>query len=79
MEYFWTDGGNNRPTFRFRIRVPRCTEEMFKWCEQYNDEGHYFRRFHVEWQSLHSSRDYEVVQFEWEQAAIMFALSFDIK
>jgi hypothetical protein len=79
MEYFWTDGGNNRPYFRYRIKVPECTAEMYRWCEQYDDEGEYFRRWHVEWKTVHPDKEYEVVQFEWEQAAIMFALSFNIK
>ena len=79
MEYFWTDGGNNRPVFRFRVKVDKCTTEMYEWCENYDHEGQYFRRYHVEWRSVYPDREYEVVQFEWEQAAIMFALTFGVK
>ena len=73
MEYFWTDGGH-RPWFSYRITVPKCTDEMFVWCKNYNDEGQYFRRFHVEWASSKDNCDYDIVQFEWEQAAIDFSL-----
>ena len=76
MEYFWSDGGNNRPVFRYRIQVPKCTTEMYEWCEQFDHEGAYFRRWHVEWMDTHKPRDYEIVQFEWETAAILFALKF---
>lgn len=77
MEYFWSDGGNNRPVFRYRVKVPKCTSEMYTWCEQFDDEGKYFRRFHVEWKTVTAlKRDYEVVQFEWEHAAFMFKLTW---
>jgi hypothetical protein len=75
MEYFWSDGGNNRPTFRYRIKVPECTTEMYEWCENFGDEGAYFRRFHVEWKSTRG-RDYDIVQFEWDKAAVMFKLTW---
>ncbi len=76
MEYFWSDGGNNRPYFSHRIRVPKCTTEMYEWCSAFDDEGAYFRRFHVEWMTVHNDRDYEVVQFEWVDAALMFKLTW---
>jgi hypothetical protein len=75
MEYFWSDGGNNRPVFRYRIKVPKCTSEMFKWCEGFDDEGKYFRRWHVEWKKF-GDKDYDVVQFEWYDAAVMFKLTW---
>jgi hypothetical protein len=76
MEYFWSDGGNNRPVFRYRVKVSKCTEEMYRWCEQFDDEGKYFRRWHVEWRTTHIDKEYEVVQFEWEHAAFMFKLTW---
>ena len=76
MEYFWSDAGNNRPYFRYRIKVPKCTTEMYEWCEAFDDEGSYFRRFHVEWMSVHNDREYEIVQFEWDKAALMFKLTW---
>ena len=76
MEYFWSDGGNNKPYFRYRVKIPKCTTEMYEWCEAFSDEGSYFRRFHVEWKLTHKDRDYDVVQFEWEHAAFMFKLTW---
>lgn len=76
MEYFWSDGGNNSPYFKYRIKVNKCTTEAYKWCEAYDDGGVPFRRWHVEWKTVHKDAEYEVVQFEWEQAAIDFALRF---
>lgn len=75
MEYFYSEGGNNSPYFSYRIKVPKCTSEMFKWCEDFDAEGEYFRRWHVEWKKF-SSKDYEVVQFEWREAANMFLLTW---
>lgn len=77
MEYFHCEGGH-RPYFSYRVRVPKCTDEMYEWGLKYDNEGKHFRRFHVEWAGVHQ-RDYDVVQFEWEEAALMFALKFGIK
>ena len=77
MEYFWSQSGH-RPRFKYRVQVPRCTTEMHLWCEAYDSQGQPFRRYHVEWKKVNPDREYEVVQFEWEQAAIMFALKFGI-
>ena len=74
MEYFWSEGGH-RPYFAHRVRVPNCDTEMYKWCEAFDDEGAYFRRFHVEWASVYN-RDYDIVQFEWDKAALMFKLTW---
>jgi hypothetical protein len=49
---------------------------MYKWCEAFDDEGKYFRRWHVEWRTTHIDKEYEVVQFEWEHAAFMFKLTW---
>jgi len=75
MEYFYSEGGNNRPYFSHRVKVPTCNTDMYKWCTDFSDEGAYFRRFHVEWKSVYN-RDYDVVQFEWEKAAFMFKLTW---
>jgi hypothetical protein len=49
---------------------------MYEWCDAFDDEGKYFRRWHVEWRDTHKPRDYEVVQFEWREAANMFLLTW---
>lgn len=77
MEYFWSDSGH-RPYFSYRIRVPKCTDEMYKWCLAYDNEGKHFRRFHVECKEIKDGADYDVVQFEWEEAALMFSLKFGV-
>ena len=76
MEYFYSSGGNNRPYFSHRIRVPKCTNEMYEWCDDFDNEGAYFRRWHVEWKDIHRPRDYDIVQFEWREAANMFLLTW---
>lgn len=75
MEYFYSEGGNNRPYFSHRVKVPNCHTDMYKWCQDFSDEGRYFRRFHVEWASVYN-RDYDIVQFEWREAANMFLLTW---
>jgi hypothetical protein len=76
MEYFWSDGGNNDPYFSHRVKVPKCTADMYDWCTEFDDEGKYFRRWHVQWQANRPQRDYDVVQFEWREAANMFLLTW---
>jgi hypothetical protein len=76
MEYFWSDGGNNDPYFSHRVRIPKLTTEMYEWCSDFDDEGKHFRRWHVQWQVNRPQRDYDVVQFEWREAANMFLLTW---
>lgn len=75
MEYFYSGGGNNRPYFSYRIKVPKVSDEMYEWCEAYDAQGRCFCRWHVEWADLYQ-KNYDIVQFEWEEAAIMFVLKF---
>ena len=79
MEHFYGGGGNNKPYFAHKIKVKRMTTEAFEWCSDYPSTGP-FQRFHVEW-NIYSNSDemhkrYDLVQFESEQAALMFALRF---
>ena len=74
MEYFWSDGGNNRPTFIYRFKVKKCTTEMYEWATAY-PSNNYFQRWHVE-RSITSDRDYEVIQFESSEAAKVFRIAF---
>jgi len=76
MEYFYSGGGNSSPYFSHRIKVAKCTSEMYEWCAAFDDEGKYFRRWHVEWKATHLPRDYDIVQFEWVDAALMFKLTW---
>jgi len=77
MKYFHAGAGAD-PRFAHRLKVKEVTNEMWTWCDEY-DAGtgvdSDFRRWHVSWGDhwLH----YHVVQFEWEQAALMFALKFE--
>lgn len=74
MEYFHAGGGGS-PYFSHRIRVRDVPNEIFEWCNNYDDEGRHFRRWHVEWGTV-NIRDHDIIQFEWEQAALMFTLKF---
>ena len=76
MEYFRSGGGApGRFPLPHRIRVDKVTDEMYEWCSAYDDEGRHFRRWCIEW-SVVNIRNYDIVHFEWEQAALMFALKF---
>ncbi len=79
MEYFHGGGGNNRPVFVYRFKVPKVTTSMYQWAEQYPSKG-YFQRWHVEWATVYgkmdSPRDYDVIQFEWSEAAKIFRIAF---
>ena len=77
MEYFWCEGGH-RPYFLYRVKVPKCTTEMYMWCKEYKDRNEYFHRFHVEWQTVHQDRNYDVIQFEREEPYLTFLLKFGV-
>ncbi len=82
MEYFWSDGGNNRPNFTYRFLMRRITDEMYDWCDRYPATGTgYFQRWHI----IHNYelRDGEgdapetpLIQFESRKAAYMFRIAF---
>jgi hypothetical protein len=79
MEYFHSSGGNTRPYFTYRIKVFKCTAEMYDWCYDFDSDDVNFRRWHVEWKNFDSQRmptDHEIVQFEWREAASMFLLTW---
>lgn len=74
MEYFYSEGGNNEPYFRYRIKVKSVTAEMFEWCKNYQYlRNTDFAHWHCDYGVL---RDYDVIQFEQEEPALMFALKF---
>ena len=79
MKYYSSQGGNNSPYFKYRIKaIDGLARGAYEWCQEYPDEDQPFRRFHCEWDHYEpghkSHKGYVVIQFEWEQAAIMFAL-----
>ena len=78
MKYFHSSGGNNKPYFAHRIKLTKIVSEAYDWCLEYPDQDRPFRRFHVEWDHYQAGQEghkgYEIIQFEWEEAAIMFTL-----
>lgn len=78
MQYF----GSGNPYFAHRIKVKEFPEGAFEWCEAYDNGGKDFRRFHIEWDEYYvgdaGHKGFTIVQFEWEEAAMMFALTFAI-
>jgi hypothetical protein len=74
MEYFYSGGGNSDPYFSNRIKVNNLTNEMWQWCTDYKLTGH-FARWHCEY-GHNNKKDYDIVQFEREEPALMFALKF---
>ena len=60
MEHFRSEGGDNRPYFKYRIKVPKFTGVMYEWCLDYDDQGCHFRRFHIEWKESYQKK-YDVV------------------
>jgi hypothetical protein len=82
MEMFYGGGGNQYPDFRFKVRILKNSSrvnEMLNWCDNYPTGDHgYFKRYYVDWRGGTTTydNDWIVFQFEWEEPAIMFALSF---
>jgi hypothetical protein len=75
MELFYSSGGNNRPNFQYRFAVKEVTTQMYDWCSNYPSDEKSFRRFHILWKNFDNQKD-NIVQFEWEEPAITFALTF---
>jgi len=83
MELFYGGGGRSNPDFIHKVRVSRKragdVSPLMKWCDDYptGDKG-YFKRYYIDWRGGTKSydTDYTIFQFEWEEPAIMFALSF---
>lgn len=74
MEYFWSDGGNNRPAFLYRYKVDRVTPDMYVWAENYPSKGP-FTRFHVIWNAVEKN-PYDIIQFESRDAYLAFKYAF---
>jgi len=82
MRLFNGGGGRSNPDFRYKIRVKRMISDlgsMMDWCDQYpvTGEGH-FERYYVNFRDENGSFDgeYTTFQFEREEPALMFALTF---
>jgi hypothetical protein len=82
MELFYGGGGNQYPDFRYKVRIKKNSpqvNDMMKWCDDYptGDKG-YFKRYYIDWRGGGTGFDseYVIFQFEWEEPAIVFALSF---
>ena len=84
MEYFWSGGGNNRPSFTYRFLMRKITDDMYHWCEAYPLDGP-FERWHIihNYQttlfrndSVDSGPETPLIQFESRKAAYMFRLAF---
>jgi hypothetical protein len=74
MDYFYSGGGNNRPTFPYAFSVTQVTNDMWQWCDQYPESGH-FKRWHV----IHSTGNFErdtIIQFESRKAAYLFSIAY---
>ena len=74
MKKYHSEGGAQNPDFPYRVPVRNCTTEMYKWCEAYDDQGQSFCRFYVKWNMYGEGND--IMQFEQQAPAIMFALRF---
>jgi hypothetical protein len=79
MEYFWSDGGNNRPDFTYRFTLKEVTEEMYDWCGNYPLDGP-FERWHIirnYGQPTHEDKkEVPLIQFESRKAAYLFRIAF---
>lgn len=84
MEYFWSEGGNNRPDFTYRFLVKEITREMYKWCEAYPLSGpferwHIIQNFKTSFTNSSAAKDEPetpLIQFESRKAAYMFRIAF---
>ena len=74
MEYFHSEGGNNKPSFIYRYKVDRVSTEMYLWAAEYPGKGP-FSRFHVIWNAVEKN-PYDIIQFELKDAYLAFNYAF---
>ncbi len=78
MEYFYSDGGNNRPDFAYRFTLKEINSDIWEWCERYPETG-YFQRWHVIrnfGSSTEDRKEVPLIQFESKKAAKMFRIAY---
>lgn len=79
MEYFWSDGGNNKPYFIYRFTVKKeSLNDMMKWANDYPEKGP-FSRYHVIFNSQpgkDDSPEIPLIQFELRDAYLAFKWAF---
>lgn len=77
MELYYSSGGRQNPDFRYKVKVDTVSAEAYEWLQKY--EGlEYFDRFYINWTGR-ERLGYLEVQFEREEPAIMFKLSWGTK
>jgi hypothetical protein len=82
MEHFWSDGGNNRPFFLYRLKLKHISTDMFNWCDNYPGKGP-FSRWHVIYNYDNKpnipgadKEQIPVIQFELRDAYLAFQYAF---
>ena len=83
MEYFYSDGGNNKPHFIYRFTVRKSSlRQMMEWANAYPEKGP-FSRYHVIFNSQYMKDDPSVdreeiplIQFELRDAYLAFKYAF---
>jgi hypothetical protein len=75
MEKFYGGGGSQNPNFRYKVRVKRPCDGAYDWCEEYPVTGSgYFQRWYLNTKEY--DQGYMTYQFEIEEAAFMFLLTW---
>lgn len=84
MEYFYSGGGNNRPTFTYRFLVKKITDDMYNFCGDYPLDGP-FERWHIihnyktSFTSPSAAKDEPetpLIQFESKKFAKLFRIAY---
>ena len=79
MEYFWSDGGNNRPSFAYRFTLKEINSEIWAWCSEYPLTGP-FERWHVirnyGQPTDGDKKEVPLIQFESRKAAYLFSIAY---
>lgn len=77
MELYYGGGGAQNPRFRYTVKVDTVSAEAYGWLQNY--EGlECFDRFYINW-TERERLGYLEVQFEREEPAVMFRLTWGNK
>jgi hypothetical protein len=79
MEYFYSDGGNNRPGFAYRFTLKEINSDIWNWCSEYPlygpfDRWHVIRNYGQPTDA--DKKEVPLIQFENRKAAYLFSIAY---
>ena len=77
MDKYYSYGGAPNPNFYYKVNLPAAASDSaaLAWCHHYPSAG----RYYVQWPGAWNGAEYTQFQFELEETAVLFALTFGVR